>query len=61
MNEFLTSTKAGNLVGVDASTIIEWIEKRGLPSLTLPSGRYRIDKKKFVEWLREKGCKLEEV
>jgi len=58
MSELLSPPEAGRLINRRGHAIIGWIRKHGLPAIKLPSGRYLIQKDRFVVWLEEKGVTL---
>jgi hypothetical protein len=58
MQEYLSPPKAGKLVGRGPQAIVQWIRKRGLPAIVLPSGQYLIEREKFFAWLDRQGVKL---
>jgi hypothetical protein len=55
MTDLLSPPEAAKLVHRKRKAIIDWVHKHGLPATILPSGRYQIEKRKFVAWLRAKG------
>jgi hypothetical protein len=55
MTDLLSPLQAAKLVHRKRKAIIDWVHKYGLPATILPSGRYQIEKTKFVAWRRAKG------
>ncbi|SRR6266436_9660537 len=60
-HRYPTPPQAGALIGVGRSAIISWTLKHGLSAEILPSGRYRIRRKAFLSWLKQRGMKVTEV
>jgi excisionase family DNA binding protein len=60
-NEYLTTGAIAKLLGVTTDTVGRWITDNGLPALRLPSGRYRVPRKSFLEWLEPKMTNIEKI
>ena len=56
--EILTVAQAGKYCNVSTETIVDWIEKEGLPALKTEGGHRRIKKDELDKFLREKGIPL---
>jgi excisionase family DNA binding protein len=52
-DDFMTPREAGEIAGVFQTTIIYWINKKGLRASRSPGGHYKIFKPDLIEFLNE--------
>ena len=60
-SEWVSVSKAAEIVGVSKRTLMHWIKKYGIPHSKVPSGTILIKLSSLIDWLQSHGTVKKEV